>query len=517
MKKLSILFALFTAIYVVSCDSKDAFDQEGLMSIYMPQASMLNGGFSNLYPVPFENGNIENYTLEETTKQMKIVLGVKNSGRSKNGFSVNVVADMETTNSVVADQQVENAVMLPEDTYSFPQSVSVEPGNNEKSFFLHVNMKKIADEYPEYFEKKMVLAIKITNNSNINSKLATTIIVIDGSKLLPTPPPPPIDTMLKGDAWKILPQNIGGVTGDTDIKIIDGRNIHYSSGAVAGRFNHVIYQPVEVVAGETYTYDMMIDITGQAWGWIQLHISPREPIASEDFNENRVFDVSNKITSPMSSLMSEASNIQDKKTFTATQNGVVYFVLKIGSWDNNFENLILSDLVFKKAPTLPKPPTETMLKGDAWKILPQGIDGGISNDAEIKIVDGKNIYYSNGNERKKYNHVIYQSVEVEGGKTYTYDMMLDFKKEKAWGWIQVYISSQEPTNGGDFNDNKVYDFSGNANPPTSGLMSDFSSIKDKTTFTPSQSGTIYFIIKIGCWDDNFEDLTISELNFKEKL
>ncbi len=514
MKRIFILFLFVTTIFVVSCDSKDVFDEDGLTSIYMPQASMLNGGFSNVYPVPFENGNIENYALDANTKQMKVVLGVKNSGRSKNGFSVNVVADLEKTKSVVENQQVENSVQLPEGTYALPQSVSVASESNEKSFFLEVNVQKIIDEYPEYFEKKMVLAVKITGNDNINSALATTLVVIDGAKFLPTPPPPPIETMLDSNAWKILPQNVGGPTGAATINVIDG-NIHYSNGTDYGKFNHVIYQPVQVVAGETYSYDMIVDIKGKAWGWIELYISEQEPIANEDFQDNKVYEISS-VTSPMNGLMSEFSIIQNKKTYTATKNGVIYFIIKVGSWDNNFEQVTLSDIVFKKSDVVPTPPpaSDTTLKDDAWKTLPQDVGGTPTGSAEITIANGT-IQYSNGTTDGMFNHVIYQALQVEAGKTYTYDMKLDISG-KASGWIQVYVSQYEPVSGEDFRDNKVFDIANTVTSPMSGLMSELSEIQDKKEFTPTQSGTIYFIIKIGSWGNNFESVKLSDLFFKEK-
>ena len=76
----------------------DVFEDPGINNIYMPQASLNNGG--NEYNVPF-GGNSENYTFDETTKKLKIVLGVKNSGLSTDGFAVKVKVDAQATNAYV--------------------------------------------------------------------------------------------------------------------------------------------------------------------------------------------------------------------------------------------------------------------------------------------------------------------------------------------------------------------------------------------------------------------------------
>ena len=319
--------------------------------------------------------------------------------------------------------------------------------------------------------------------------------------------------MLKKDAWKILKQSIDGkITADAKINIVDG-NIQYSSGKVGGKFNHVIYQPVNVEKGQTYTYDMHVEIKGQAWGWIQAYVSEHEPEEGKDFGDGKVLELQNNITSPMSGSFAELSAIQDQKTYTAGKTGTLYFVIKIGSWDNNFEDLALSDIVFKKdnSPKPPKPPVETSIKKDAWKILLQGINGGLSEKADITITDG-NIHYTSGTEGKMFNHVIYQSIEVSGGETYTYDMTLT-AKGKAWGWIQVYISQWEPEEGKDFNDGKVFDLSGEIKTPKSGLMSELAS--GEKTYTATKSGKLFFVIKIGSWDNNYEDLTFSDIFIKK--
>ena len=513
-KNITLLLLLFVAF--IACKKDDVFEDPGITTLYMPQASLNNGG--NEYNVPF-GGNSENYTFDETTKKLKIVLGVKNSGLSTDGFAVKVKVDAQATNAYVEkykNDEKKPAVVLPEGSYTLPESATIPSGKNEESFYLEVDMQKILTAHPDYYKNRIALAVTIYGNEKILASKATTIVVIDGAKFLPTPPEPPkptLETMLKKDAWKVLKQGIDGkITADAKINIVEG-NIHYSSGKVGGKFNHVIYQPVNVEKGQTYTYDMHMEIKGQAWGWIQAYVSEHEPEEGKDFGDGKVLELQNNITSPMSGSFAELSAIQDQKTYTAGKTGKIYFVIKIGSWDNNFEDLALSDIVFKKdnSPKPPKPAVETRIKKDAWKILLQGINGGLSEKADITFTDG-NIHYTSGTEGKKFNHVIYQPIEVSGGETYTYDMTLT-AKGKAWGWIQVYISQWEPEEGKDFNDSKVFDLSGEIKTPKSGLMSELAS--GEKTYTATKSGKLFFVIKIGSWDNNYEDLTFSDIFIKK--
>ena len=335
-KNITLLLLLFVAF--IACKKDDVFEDPGITTLYMPQASLNNGG--NEYNVPF-GGNSENYTFNETTKKLKIVLGVKNSGLSTDGFSVKVKVDVQATNAYVEkykNDEKKPAVVLPEGSYTLPESATIPSGKNEESFYLEVDMQKILTEHPDYYKNRIALAVSIYGHEKILASKATTIVVIDGAKFLPTPPEPPkptLETLLKKDAWKVVKQGIDGkITADAKINIVEG-NIHYSSGKVGGKFNHVIYQPVNVEKGQTYTYDMHVEIKGQAWGWIQVYVSEHEPEEGKDFGDGKVLELQNNITSPMSGSFAELSAIQDQKTYTAGKTGKFSFVLHYRSLETN--------------------------------------------------------------------------------------------------------------------------------------------------------------------------------------
>ena len=116
-KNITLLLLLFVAF--IACKKDDVFEDPGINNIYMPQASLNNGG--NEYNVPF-GGNSENYTFDETTKKLKIVLGVKNSGLSTDGFAVKVKVDAQATNAYIEkykNDEKKPAVVLPEGLLHF--------------------------------------------------------------------------------------------------------------------------------------------------------------------------------------------------------------------------------------------------------------------------------------------------------------------------------------------------------------------------------------------------------------
>ena len=79
--KRNIIFSiiLLTVIVYISCIKGDNQKAWGISKIYMPQASILDGGMTNNYPVPLNNG-INNYLLDTVKNTIDIDLGVYRSG-----------------------------------------------------------------------------------------------------------------------------------------------------------------------------------------------------------------------------------------------------------------------------------------------------------------------------------------------------------------------------------------------------------------------------------------------------
>jgi hypothetical protein len=180
----SIYQILFIAsiFFIVSCE-KDANEIEyGFPLVYMPQSTIFSGGLNNDYPVPGPN-TVKNYSVDSINKKVNITLGVYRAGLQKlEPFTVEVYANKDTLNSLMADSVYVNSAPLPDDVYSFPANVSVESGR-ETTFNLTLDKGKLNSNYAALKGKKLVIAIGIKNPSKfeLNKALSTTIVLIDST------------------------------------------------------------------------------------------------------------------------------------------------------------------------------------------------------------------------------------------------------------------------------------------------------------------------------------------------
>lgn len=177
-------FILATVI-MLSCEEDDNEKEWGFAKIYMPQASILNGGLSNNnYPVPLNNNaSTKNYKLDEANKILYVYLGVYRSGLQKlESYSVQVAADNEATAAYVAGNSTR--AVLPSDAYTLPDIVTVPNGERETTFYLTVDLEKLGTDFSS---KSIVLVVGISNPSKyeLNESLSKTTVIIDGSFFLP--------------------------------------------------------------------------------------------------------------------------------------------------------------------------------------------------------------------------------------------------------------------------------------------------------------------------------------------
>lgn len=168
-----------------SCEEQQEW---GIKKVYMPQASLLNGGLTNEYPVPMEGLKENNYFIDEEGK-MNIYLGVYRSGEGElSAFDVEVYADMEATNQAV--NEISRAVSMPEGLYSFPSSVSVAEGQRQNNFILSIDLPRLIEEYPYYNKKRVALVVGLRNPSKweLNEDLCRTTVLVEGGAFMPVPP-----------------------------------------------------------------------------------------------------------------------------------------------------------------------------------------------------------------------------------------------------------------------------------------------------------------------------------------
>lgn len=186
IKKINVSVpALITIVIIsygiISCEESDSEKEWGIALIYMPQSSLQSGGLDNFYYVPTgSNEWNKNYTINNNN--INIVLGVYRSGlQALDGYSVSIVTEPETVNQLITDNTLTNAVLLPDDTYSIPTSITVPSGEREAVFYLTIDRNVLLNNYPSYIDMNLILAVSITNPTKyeLNPALSTTIVVVD--------------------------------------------------------------------------------------------------------------------------------------------------------------------------------------------------------------------------------------------------------------------------------------------------------------------------------------------------
>lgn len=190
MKKTDIFSMVVVTLLICSCTGIDG-EELGVQLVYMPQACMYNGGISNEYPVPMTGLNIDNYNITEDG-QLTIPLGVYRSGRGRlQSYSVGLSFNQSATDEALGT--IKSAVALPEGSFTIPSSVSVKDGQRDEVFHLNVDMAAIRQEHPDYYQNKLIAAFSINNPSRyeLNPKLSTVIVSIDGKSFIEAPPTPP--------------------------------------------------------------------------------------------------------------------------------------------------------------------------------------------------------------------------------------------------------------------------------------------------------------------------------------
>lgn len=187
MKRINKFFLLGVVILILngftSCEQDASEVKWGIAKIYMPQASILNGGLNNNYPVPLNNNAAtKNYEIDSINKVLNVDLGVYRSGlQSLEAYSVKVQSYADSTTKVVA--QTPNSIELPADTYTLPTEVSVKNGERQTTFYLSVNLNALSTKYSNYATKKLCLVVGISDPTKyeLNLNLSRTNVIIDAS------------------------------------------------------------------------------------------------------------------------------------------------------------------------------------------------------------------------------------------------------------------------------------------------------------------------------------------------
>lgn len=354
MKSYSLIF--IALLLLISCVKDTGIYEYGVDKVYMPQASLLNGGISNDYPVPIKLGNgIENYTFDTTTKELKILLGVYKSGKeTAQAFDVEVYADEDSTSSAVSANG--QRLALPSDVYTLPTSASVAQGTRETSFYLTVDVAKLIEKYPDYSIKKLTLVVGIKNPTayELNESLSKTVVLIDASAFMPAPSIVKGGDMSAGSEqyWTILNIMDNNPVEPGTVTFANGKLI-LSNGSGSVNRNTAIYQPITLMQGQRYKLSSDFTSTGGAVNSeIFMLISQTEPKEGQYYSKTGVFmhadSWAGKLVNPFAGNFADEANwkegFDNSGAFTSTFTGEGYLIIVFASWGGNIGTITLDNI-----------------------------------------------------------------------------------------------------------------------------------------------------------------------------
>ena len=184
IKQVAVLIAVVAMIMLVGCEKNDSETLFGNSVIYIPQ-STVSGGQNLEYLVPSGvNKDTHNFKVDTLGNTVNVYLGVTRSGLdTNNAYTVNIETKADTINTLIANGLINltpstiPVVLLPENAYTLPSTVSVLEGKYAASFYLAIKL----DVLKTYAGKKVALCVAIKNPtkyilSTTNDKV---IILID--------------------------------------------------------------------------------------------------------------------------------------------------------------------------------------------------------------------------------------------------------------------------------------------------------------------------------------------------
>ena len=358
MKRLYKHFFLLaiSLILLISCNDDLSKKEWGHAKIYIPQASILNGGISNDYPVSLKNNPAtNNFRWNKKTNVLEVVLGVYRSGlESLKAFSVTVSTNTTATHETVS--KTNKGYALPKDTYSLPSKVDVKDGERQAIFYLSVDLNKIIANYPYLATRKLCLTVEISNPTfyELNSKLSKVNVVIDGSAFLPAPKIVKGGDMGKESMayWTVIRLSKPNPVFTNAVTFEDGY-LKLTYGNEPTEANTAIFQEIELEGGKEYKISADFTTSGGASNSeIFILISDKKPKEGEYYQKSGVFAHSDtwggRLINPyIGDFIGEANwkeGIGDNGVFKAPFNGKGYLNIIFASWTGHIGTLTLDNI-----------------------------------------------------------------------------------------------------------------------------------------------------------------------------
>lgn len=337
---------------VVILDGRTFIPQ--VVNIAMPQATVLNGGVTDHYPVPLDDVT-QNYSFDEKTGLLTIPLSVKRDGEEPfDAFSVDVSPDAAYAQTQLAS--IDKGVLLPEGTYSLSTNVAtVRDGHTEAVFDLMVDVNTLVRDYPQYAAENLVMSVKISSPTlyELDENADKVTIIVNAKKFYPKPEPV---NLVKGgkfddsDAqyWTCVNSDGGGGKGKGvrpgQASVRDG----VLKFTVTERCFHSFYQKVTIPAGAEGQYQMKVKYYNKggtgAGGRVFCAFATSAPVEDATFDHSKQIAAraEGSINTPwnddfMGGVSQKFNALTTDGLFNLTSAGDYYFILGVEMWSGTLE------------------------------------------------------------------------------------------------------------------------------------------------------------------------------------
>lgn len=339
---------------VVIIDGRTFIPEKPLILISMPEASALDGGITNNYPIPFTSKPGTYHSFDELTLGLTVPLSIERTDKkdeSYERFSVAVSADEAHAESVLPG--IDKGVLLPAGYYTLPDRVTLEAAEAKKSFDLKVDFEKLSAEKPELAANKLVLSVALSDPSEyeINEELAHTVVVIDAGQFYLLPEE---NNLLPGGRFGV--RDLGYwtlINGSSESDPVPADQFSIRNGAlrlnVTKGYMYTCFHAVDIPEAGRYRANVRFSNAGGAKAWscrVYVVVSSAKPEPKENFftahvqnSPHAVIDGAQVSVATGGEIDLNATTWTKKNGFPnnceieITAPGTYYFIIGMSAWD----------------------------------------------------------------------------------------------------------------------------------------------------------------------------------------
>lgn len=317
------------------------------VQVSLVQATALNGGVTNHYPVPFDASS-NNYSFDSDALTLTIPLTISRNGEKPfDSFTVDVALDAAAAAAQLPS--IEGGVLLDASVLTLPATATVKQGQTSADFNLKAELSSLVTGHPEWAKSKLVTAVTISNPTlyELETSASTAVIIIDARSFYPKPEPV---NLVKGGAfedgdeafWTPVNSDGGGGRGwgvrPAQASVRDG----CLKFTITERCFHTFWQAVEITEPGEYQMVLTYHNNGStdAAGRVYAAFCTQSPVTDATFAHQNypAARAENNIKSAyhgdffVNTVTQKFQGLTSEGKFTVDAAGTYYMVLGVEMW-----------------------------------------------------------------------------------------------------------------------------------------------------------------------------------------